>query len=74
MATITVRNVPDELVDRIKLLAAQKGISMEQEIRDLLQDRYVQRSAVIERIRRRWETLPPQSASQLQGWKDQGRP
>lgn len=74
MATITIRNVPDELVDRIKLLAAQKGISMEQEIRDLLQDRYVQRSAVIERIRQRWRTLPIQAANQVQDWKEQGRP
>lgn len=74
MATITIRNVPDELVDRIKRLAEQKGISMEQEIRDLLQSRYVQRSAVIERIRQRWETLPVQATSQLQDWKEQGRP
>ncbi len=74
MATITIRNVPDELVDRIKRLAEQKGISMEQEIGDLLQSRYVQRGAMIERIRQRWETLPVQSASQLQDWKEQGRP
>ncbi len=37
MATITIRNISDELVERIKLLAAQKGVSMEQEVRDLLQ-------------------------------------
>lgn len=74
MATITIHNVPDELVDRIKLLAAQKGISMEEEIRDLLQGRYVQRSAVIERIRQRWTTLPIQAANQVQDWKEQGRP
>jgi predicted transcriptional regulator len=52
-ATITIRNVPDQLVDRIKRLAEQKGVSMEQEIRDLLQ-RYVQRGAALDRIRRRW--------------------
>lgn len=74
MATITIRNVPDELVDRIKRLAEQKGISMEQEIRNLLQSRYVQRGVVIERIRQRWETLPVQAANQLQDWKEQGRP
>ncbi len=74
MATITIRNVPDELVSRIKWLAGQKGISMEQEVRDLLQSRYVQRGAVIERIRQRWETLPIESKSQLQDWKEQGRP
>lgn len=74
MATITVRNVPDELVERIKRLAEQKGISMEQEVRDLLQSRYVQRDAMIKRIRQRCETLPVQEASQLQDWKEQGRP
>ena len=73
MATITIRNVPNRLVDRIKRLAEQKGVSMEQEIRDLLQ-RYVQRGAAIDRICRRWDTLPVQTASQLQDWKEQGRP
>ncbi len=72
IAKITIRNVPDRLVDRIKRLAEQKGVSMEQEIRDLLQ-RYVQRGAAIDRIRRRWDTLPVQTASQLQDWKKQGR-
>jgi hypothetical protein len=73
MATITIRKVPAQLVDRIKRLAEQKGVSMEQEIRALLQ-RYVQRGAAIARIRRRWDTLPVQTASQLQDWKEQGRP
>ncbi len=74
MATLTIRNVPDELVERIKQLAEHKGISMEQEVRDLLQSRYVQRSAAIGRIRQRSETLPVQAASQLREWKEQGRP
>lgn len=74
MATLTIHDVPDELVDRIKRLAEQKGISIEQEIRDLLQSRYVQRRVVIDRIRQRWQTLPVQPASQLQDWKEQGRP
>jgi hypothetical protein len=73
MATITIRNVPHQLVDRLKGLAEQKGVSMEQEIRDVLQP-YVQRGAAIDRICRRWETLPVQTASQLQDWKEQGRP
>jgi hypothetical protein len=47
---------------------------MEQEIRDLLQNRYEQRGAVLERIRQRWETLPLQSAEPLQDWTEQGRP
>jgi plasmid stability protein len=39
MVTITIRNLPDQLVDRIKRLAEQKGVSREQEIRDVLQSR-----------------------------------
>ncbi len=70
MATITIRNVPAQLVDRLKGLAEQKGVSMEQEIRALLQ-RYVQRGAAIDRICRRWDTLPVQTASQLQDCKEQ---
>lgn len=74
VATITIRNVPDEVVDRIKHLAGQKGVSMEQEIRDLLQCRYEQRGAVLDRIRQRWEALPIQSVEPMQDWKEQGRP
>ncbi|MGL5062834.1 MAG: FitA-like ribbon-helix-helix domain-containing protein [Microcoleus sp.] len=73
MATITIRDVPDELVAVIQKLAEQKGVSIEQEIRDLLQSRYARRNAIIDRIRKRWDTLPVQSASQLQDWKEQGQ-
>jgi antitoxin FitA len=74
MATITIRNISDELVERIKRLAGQKGISMEQEVRDLLQKRYGQRDEVLARIRQRTETLPIESESRVQNWKSEGRP
>ena len=74
MATITIRNLPDELVERIKLLAKEKGVSMEQEIRDLLQARYVNRREIIARIRQRNETLPTQSVVDMTDWEEQGRP
>jgi antitoxin FitA len=73
MATITIRNLPDDLVERIKLLARDKGVSMEQEIRDLLHSRYVNRGEVLERIRQRCENLPTQSSAELMEWKEQGR-
>jgi plasmid stability protein len=74
MATITVRNVPEPLVERIKFLAEQKGISMEQEVRDLLQERYSHRQQVLERIRQRSQSLPVESAENLPTWKVEGRP
>ena len=74
MATITIRNISDELVDRIKRLAGQKGISMEQEVRDLLQLRYGQRDEVLARIRQRAKALPMEPESRVQIWKSVGRP
>ncbi|MDB9307245.1 hypothetical protein PN471_00925 [Aphanizomenon sp. CS-733/32] len=74
MATITIRNISDELVERIKYLAGQKGVSMEQEVRDLLQKRYGQRDEVIARIRQRVEILPMETESRIQSWKSEGRP
>ncbi|MUG98187.1 hypothetical protein F7734_40120 [Scytonema sp. UIC 10036] len=73
MATITIPNIPDELVERIKRLAEQKGISMEQEVRDLLQKRYRQRDEVLARIRQRAEALPIELESRVQTWKSVGR-
>ena len=36
MATLTIRNIPDAVRDRIRLQAAAHGRSMEAEVRDLL--------------------------------------
>lgn len=74
MATITIRNIPDELVDRIKTLAGQKRISMEQEVRDLLQKRYGQRDEVLARIRQRAKALPREAESRVKTWKSEGQP
>ena len=74
MATITIRNISDELLDRIKRLAAQKGVSMEQEVRDLLQKRYGQRDEVLARIRQRAEVLPMEAESRVKSWKSERRP
>ena len=74
MATITIRNISDELVERIKRLAGQKGISMEQEVRDLLLKRYGQRDEVLARIRQRASSLPMEAETQVQAWKSVGRP
>mgnify|MGYP000564594580 CR=1 FL=1 len=74
MAAITIRNISDEVVDRIKHLAEQKGISMEQEVRDLLQIRYGQRVEVLARLRQRTEKLPIEQENRVLAWKEEGRP
>lgn len=74
MAIITIPNISDELLDRIKRLAAQKGISIEQEVHDLLQKRYGKRDEVLARIRQRVEVLLMEAESRVQSWKLEGRP
>ncbi|HHM04815.1 MAG TPA: hypothetical protein ENJ19_03620 [Gammaproteobacteria bacterium] len=73
MATVTIRNLPDDLVERIKLSARSHGCSMEQEVRLLLQARYAERSEIAKRARERWERLPKTSAAEVRRWRETGR-
>lgn len=73
MATITIRGVPEAIVVRIHELAAQRGRTVEEELRDLLAQRYVQRSVLLEGIRDRWSELPPTEAEEIDAWIKTGR-
>ena len=68
MATLTIRNVPEDVVARLKKVAANKGLSMEQELRELLKTRYPSRAEVLDRVRENWKTLPPVSAEEVDKW------
>ena len=74
MATLTIRNVSPEVVERLRESARRQGHSMEQEVRNLLESRYGSRTAVLERIRTRWAELPVIQADEVEGWKSEGRP
>jgi hypothetical protein len=73
MANLTIRNLPDDLVQRIKTVAATKGHSMEQEIRESLEIRYATRLNVISRIRQRWQALPTNTPDEVEQWRTVGR-
>lgn len=74
MATLTIRNLPETVVSRIKQLAARHGHSMEQEIRSLLIQRYGEKRDVVARARERWARYPAPSAADLERWRREGRP
>ncbi len=74
MATLTIRNLPEAVVVRLKEVARRRGHSMEQEVRELLEARYASRAEVLERIRDRWEHLPEISAEEIEAWRRKGRP
>jgi antitoxin FitA len=73
MATLTIRNVPDEVVARIKNAAAQKGHSMEQEVRELLEVRFQAKNEALRRIRERWKDLPETTPEEIERWIEMGR-
>jgi plasmid stability protein len=70
MATLTIRHVPDAIVERLKAAAKRKGQSMEQEVRDLLAMRYAPWWEVTRRIRQHWESLPPPSEAAARAWRN----
>lgn len=73
MATLTIRNVSDELVERLKSVAARHGHSMEQEVRLLLEGRYRDREEVLRRIEAQRAGLPKASADEIDRWISDGR-
>ncbi len=73
MATLTIRNVADDVVGRLKESAARNRRSMEQEVRELLSQRFASREELAARIRKRWESSPPIRAEQVDAWIDTGR-
>lgn len=73
MATLTIRNLPDDLVDRLKETAARHGRSMEQEVRLLLQTRYTERSELLGKVRGRWDDAVAPTPDEVQHWREIGR-
>jgi plasmid stability protein len=73
MATLTVRNLPDDVVKRLKEVAARNKRSMEQEVRELLQERFATRAEVLKRVRASWRTLPKTTAEEVNRWICEGR-
>jgi hypothetical protein len=73
MATLTIRSVPEPVVERLKEVAAQRGRSMEEEVRLLLQERYVKKEEILRRIEERWRDLPKVSSDEVESWIREGR-
>lgn len=74
MATLRIRNLPPEIMTRLKERARQYGRSMEQEAREILGQRLAARSELLSEMRARWaEVKSPPSASDVNAWIAAGR-
>lgn len=69
MSTITIRNLPPELVERLKDRAGRQGHSMEREVREILGYHLMARGELLDQVQARWPQLPyPPSADEVAGW------
>jgi plasmid stability protein len=74
MATLTIRNVPARIVRGLKALAKRRNTSMEQEVRELLEEYVAERSSVLKQIESAWERQPRRpSAREIDDWINAGR-
>lgn len=73
MATLTVRNLSDGVIERLKSTAAHNGRSMEQEVRELIESRYEPKNKALMRIRESWKNLPETTPEEVDRWIETGR-
>ncbi len=73
MATLTIRNLPESLVVRLKRVAVKNERSMEEEVRQLLLERYASRKEIVRHIRESWKKLPKTKAKDVDLWIEQSR-
>lgn len=73
-ATLTIRNVPLRVVRGLKSLAKRRRHSMEQEVRDLLEEYVGERAAVLRQIEASWEAQSRRpAAAEIDKWIASGR-
>lgn len=74
MATLTIREVPARVVRALKALAKRRNTSMEQEVRELLEEYVTERSSVLKQIEASWKKQKRRpSAREIESWIGAGR-
>lgn len=73
MATLTIQDVPDDVVTRLEETAGRHGHSMEHEVREILMEHLPAREELFERIRARWNESSAPTADQVDTWIEAGR-
>jgi len=74
MPTLTIRNVPPRIVQSLKSLAQRHGRSMEQEVRQVIEEHVTEREAVLAQIESSWgEQRRRPSAAEVDRWLETGR-
>lgn len=73
-ATLTIRNVPACVVRGLKSMARRRNQSMEQEVRDILEEYVAERESILQQIEDSWELQSRRpSAREIDAWISMGR-
>ena len=74
MPTLTIRNVSQRVVQSLKSLAQRNGRSMEQEVREVIEEHVAEREAVLTQIEASWtDQRRRPTAAEVDQWLDAGR-
>jgi plasmid stability protein len=72
--TLTIRNLPPRIVRSLKSLAQRHGRSMEQEVRDVIEEHVTEREAVLAQIEASWGAQRRRpTAAEVDRWLETGR-
>ena len=73
-ATLTIRNLPARVVRGLKALARRRNQSMEQEVRDILEEYVAERASVLKQIEASWEHQARRpTGEEIDAWISAGR-
>jgi len=74
MPTLTIRNVPPRTVRSLKALARRRHCSMEQAVREMLEEQVVERRSVLQQIEAAWARQARRpTATEVDAWIGIGR-
>ena len=72
--TLTIRNVPLRVVQSLKALARRRGRSMEQQVREIVEEQVSEREAVLRQIEASWSRQRRRpTAAEVDRWLETGR-
>jgi plasmid stability protein len=75
MATLTIRNLPSQVLQALRKLAKSNGRSVEDQVRRLLAETAVDRLSACDLIEGSWQRQSrAATADEVDAWLDQSRP
>jgi plasmid stability protein len=75
MATLTVRNIPEDVLRSLKTLARMNHRSMEEELRRLIESKAMDRLSVLRQVEASWKRQKrPTTRREVERWIRESRP